>query len=132
MSRRKQLLLVAAVLVGAILIAVLMVTLRPETEEQERVEQAPLVETVAFEQDTGPLEVRGSGTVQASETVTVGAEVGGRLVVIERVPARVSRTTGERLYAPETVERIQAIIWGQSPPARTISAPVYVFSGQTT
>ena len=78
MSRRKQLLLVAAVLVGAILIAVLMVTLRPETEEQERVEQAPLVETVAFQQDTGPLEVRGSGTVQASETVTVGAEVGGR------------------------------------------------------
>ena len=82
MSRRKQLLLVAAVLVGAILIAVLMVTLRPETEEQERVEQAPLVETVAFQQDTGPLEVRGSGTVQASETVTIGAEVGGRLVYV--------------------------------------------------
>ena len=43
---------------------------------------APLVETVDFQQDTGPLEVRGSGTVQASETVTVGAEVGGRLVYV--------------------------------------------------
>jgi hypothetical protein len=68
----------------------------------------------------------------SEQEVTYMAEVDGRLVVIERVPARVSRTTGERLYAPETVERIQAIIWGQSPPARTISAPVYEFSGQTT
>ena len=78
----RQAILALAVLGGAILLAVLMVTLRPEPEEQERVEQAPLVETVAFTQATGPLEVRGSGTVQARETVTVGAEVGGRLVYV--------------------------------------------------
>ena len=82
MSRRRQLMLVLGVLGAAILIAVLMVTLRPEPEEQERVEQAPLVEVTAFEQGTGPLEVRGSGTVQARETVTVGAEVSGRLVYV--------------------------------------------------
>lgn len=78
----RQAILALAVLGGAILLAVLMVTLRPEPEEQERVEQEPLVETVAFERGTGPLEVRGSGTVQARETVTVGAEVSGRLVYV--------------------------------------------------
>jgi len=78
----RQAILALAVLGGAILIAVLMVTLRPQPEEQERVEQAPLVETVAFERGAGPLEVRGSGTVQPRETVTVGAEVSGRLVYV--------------------------------------------------
>ena len=63
------------------------------------------------------------------QEVTYIAEVDGRPFMIERVPARVSRTTGERLYAPETVERIQAIVWGQAPPVRTISALVYEFSG---
>lgn len=62
--------------------------------------------------------------------VTYFAEVDGRLVVIERVPARVSRVTGERLYSPETVERIQAIVWGQTPPVRMISAAVYQYSSQ--
>lgn len=65
--------------------------------------------------------------------VTYIAEVGERLVIviIEHVPARVSLATGKRLYAPETVERIQAIISGQLLPTRTISAPVYSFAGDT-
>ena len=78
----RQAILALAVLGGAILIAVLMITLRPAPEEQERIEQAPLVETVAFTQATGSLEVRGSGTVQPRETVAVGAEIGGRLVYV--------------------------------------------------
>ena len=64
----------------------------------------------------------------SEQEVTYITEVDGRVIIIERVPARVSLSTGERLYSPETVERIQAIIWGQSPPARTVSAPVYEFS----
>jgi len=64
----------------------------------------------------------------SEQEVTYVAEVDGRVIIIERVPARVSLSTGERLYSPETVERIQAIIWGQAPPARTVSAPVYEFS----
>ena len=63
------------------------------------------------------------------QEVTYFAEVEGRFVVIERVPARVSLLTGEKLYTPETVERIQAIVWGQVPPTRTVLAPVYEFSG---
>ena len=42
----RQAILAIAVLGGAILIAVVMVLLRPQPEEQARVEQAPLVETV--------------------------------------------------------------------------------------
>jgi hypothetical protein len=61
------------------------------------------------------------------QEVTYIAQVDGRLVLIERVPSRVSLTTGEKLYSPETVERIQAILWGRTPPSRTISAPVYEF-----
>jgi YgiT-type zinc finger domain-containing protein len=61
------------------------------------------------------------------QEVTYVAEVGGRLIVIERVPARVCLETGGKHYSPETVERIQAIIWGRTPPSRTISAPVYEF-----
>ena len=64
----------------------------------------------------------------SEQEVTYITEVDGRVIIIERVPARVSLSTGERLYSPETVERIQAIIWGQAPPARTVSAPVYEFS----
>jgi hypothetical protein len=61
------------------------------------------------------------------QEVTYIAQIDGGLVLIERVPARVSVTTGEKLYSPETIERIQAIIWGRNPPSRTISAPVYEF-----
>ncbi|MGA7501196.1 MAG: hypothetical protein WBX00_31065 [Isosphaeraceae bacterium] len=64
----------------------------------------------------------------SEQEVTYITEVDERVIIIERVPARVSLTTGERLYSPETVERIQAIIWGQSLPARTVSTPVYEFS----
>lgn len=41
------------------------------------------------------------------QEVTYSLEVGGRVVIIERVPARVSLRTGERFFSPETVERLQ-------------------------
>lgn len=62
------------------------------------------------------------------QEVTYLAEAEGRIIVIEGVPARVSLRTGERLYAPETVERIQAIVWGEFPATRTLLTPVYEFS----
>ncbi|WP_114520697.1 HlyD family efflux transporter periplasmic adaptor subunit [Altererythrobacter sp. ZODW24] len=67
---------------GAIVLAALMIMLRPEPVEQERVEQAPLVETASFAAAAGPLQVQGSGTVQPREEVTIGAEVGGRLTYV--------------------------------------------------
>jgi YgiT-type zinc finger domain-containing protein len=61
--------------------------------------------------------------------VTYTQEVGAKLIVIEHVPARVCRETGEQLFSPETVRRIQAIIQGQLRPARIIETPVYEFAG---
>ncbi len=52
----------------------------------------------------------------------------GRLFVIENVPTRVSVETGEQLFSPETVERIQRTIWGERRPARVLETPVYEFA----
>ena len=60
--------------------------------------------------------------------VTYTQEVGGRFVVIEHVPCRVCRETGEQLFASETVDRLQAIICSQSKPSRVVETPVYEYS----
>jgi hypothetical protein len=61
--------------------------------------------------------------------VTYFLEVEGRFVVVEQVPARVALRTGERFFAPETVERLQAIIRGQGVPNRVVQTPVFEFAG---
>ncbi|MGQ9626954.1 MAG: YgiT-type zinc finger protein [Anaerolineae bacterium] len=60
--------------------------------------------------------------------VTYTLEVNGQLIVIENVPARVNVETGEQLFSPETVERLQRMIWGQEQPKRVIQVPVYEYS----
>ncbi len=56
--------------------------------------------------------------------VTYTLEYGGRFYIVENVPARVCRETGEQHFAPETVEHIQAIITSRKTPARVIETPV--------
>ena len=60
--------------------------------------------------------------------VTYALEVDGWFVVIEHVPARVNEETGERFFAPETVERLQQIVWEGPSPSRTIQTPVFEFA----
>ena len=60
--------------------------------------------------------------------VTYTIEVSGKLVVIENVPARVCLETGEQFFSPETVERLQQMIWEQRKPSRVIEVPVYEFA----
>ena len=60
--------------------------------------------------------------------VTYTLERDGDLVIVENVPARVNLDTGERLFAPETVRRLQQIVWERGSPARTIQAPVFEFA----
>ena len=62
------------------------------------------------------------------ETVTYVLEDNGRIIVVENVPARICVETGERLYSPETVERLQHVIWEQREPVRTLQTPVYEFA----
>ena len=61
------------------------------------------------------------------QTVTSRVEIDGQLLPIENVPARVNVETGERYFAPETVERLQQAVWGQCRPVRTIQTPVYEY-----
>ena len=60
--------------------------------------------------------------------VTYTMELDGKLIVVENVPARVNVDTGERVYAPETVEHLQALVRGGRHPKRMIETPVYEFS----
>ncbi len=64
----------------------------------------------------------------ADELIMFTAQVDGRLVVVENVPARVCVETGEQLFSPATVERIQELLWGGHEPARTIETPVFNFA----
>ena len=61
------------------------------------------------------------------EKVTYSVEIDGRFVVVEHVPARVSCRTGERFFAPATVERLQQLACGDAVPKRMIQTPVFEF-----
>jgi len=60
--------------------------------------------------------------------VTYTLEKDGKIFVVEHVPARVSKETGEAFFSPETVDKLQAIIGGKGVPVRRIEAPVYEFA----
>jgi YgiT-type zinc finger domain-containing protein len=42
--------------------------------------------------------------------VTYTLERDGKVFVVEHVPARVSKETGEAFFSPETVDRLQEIL----------------------
>ena len=62
------------------------------------------------------------------QKVTYTLEMNGQLVVIENVPARVNVETGEQLFSPDTVERLQRVIWARRQPKRVIQVPVCEFA----
>ena len=64
------------------------------------------------------------------ELVTYTLELDGQLIVVEHVPARVDPDTGERFFAPETVERLHQLLWQQPAPVRVIQTPVFEFAGE--
>ena len=67
------------------------------------------------------------GETFEEQKVTYVLEHQGKVLIIEHVPARVCRETGERLFAPETVERLQQIVWEQRTPTRIVETPVFEF-----
>jgi len=50
------------------------------------------------------------------------------LFIIEHVPARVNVETGEQFFSPQTVERLQHIIWRERQPVRFVQTPVFEFA----
>ena len=63
------------------------------------------------------------GTVVDRE-VSYTIEFEGRLHIVVHVPAKKCLQCGERLYSPETVEKIQKAIWQKRKPDRVIETPV--------
>jgi YgiT-type zinc finger domain-containing protein len=62
------------------------------------------------------------------QLVTYTVELDGKVIVVEHVPARVDPETGERFFAPETVERLQQLVWGHTEPKRIIETPVFEYA----
>lgn len=61
-------------------------------------------------------------------TVTYTLEMEGKFFIVENVPARVDDETGEEFFSPETVERLQSMIWEPKEPKKIIETPVYEFA----
>jgi YgiT-type zinc finger domain-containing protein len=64
----------------------------------------------------------------AERRVTYTLDVDGQLFVIENVPARVNLETGEQLFAPDTVEQLQALVLQRRQPVRMMQVPVYEYA----
>jgi YgiT-type zinc finger domain-containing protein len=60
--------------------------------------------------------------------VTYTLEKDGGFIIVENVPARVCVETGEQFFSPETVERLQRMIWEGEKPKKIIETPVYEFA----
>ena len=61
-------------------------------------------------------------------TVTYTLERDGKFIIVENVPARVCVETGEQFFSPETVERLQQMIWEGERPKKVIETSVYEFA----
>ena len=60
--------------------------------------------------------------------VTYTIENQGKFYIIQHVPARVCKETGEQYFSPEAVEHIQDLIKGKKKPIRTVETPVYNYA----
>jgi hypothetical protein len=59
--------------------------------------------------------------------VSYTVEKDGKFFVVENVPARINQETGEQLFSPKTVEKIQELLRGDQLPSRMMETPVYQF-----
>ena len=62
------------------------------------------------------------------QEVTYVIEMNGTIIIVEHVPARINVETGERLFAPDIVERLQQIIRSRQTPTKVIEMPVFEFT----
>lgn len=62
------------------------------------------------------------------QLVTYSIELDGKFYIVENVPAKVNEETGEQFFTPETVEKLQKKIQGESQPKKTVETPVFDYS----
>ena len=83
MSKRTGYLVAIAVIAGAVGLATVLVSLAPEPDTREPPSQIPYVDTARIAAGTGPIPVRGAGTVRPSAEVDIAPQVGGRVVWVD-------------------------------------------------
>ncbi|NCC51495.1 MAG: hypothetical protein EOM20_09800 [Spartobacteria bacterium] len=59
--------------------------------------------------------------------VTYTLEHNGKFFLIEHVPTRACRETGEQFFSPNTVQHIHGIIKAHKKPKKVIETPVYAY-----
>ena len=60
--------------------------------------------------------------------VTYTLEHSGKFFLVEHVPARVCRETGEQYFSPETVEHLQSLVKSRKKPDKVVETPVYEYA----
>lgn len=60
--------------------------------------------------------------------VTYTLEYRGKFYIVEHVPARVCKETGEQHFSPETVGHLHALIKSEKKPDKVIETPVYEYA----
>lgn len=68
------------------------------------------------------------GAPLVQEQVTYTIELDGKWIMIEHVPARVCTQCGEKLFSPDTVDKLQQIARDQKGPYRILATPVFDFA----
>lgn len=60
--------------------------------------------------------------------VTYHVEIDGAVILIQNVPARVNIETGEKMFSPDTVERLHRLVRSRRRPVHTVETPVYEYA----
>ncbi|MDE0659282.1 MAG: efflux RND transporter periplasmic adaptor subunit [Gammaproteobacteria bacterium] len=95
--------LVGIVLVaGAVGVATVLVSLAPQPETHEPPSLLPYVNTAIIVAGTGPIPVRGAGTVRPSAEVDIAPQVGGRVVWVDE-----GFVSGRHVVAGQTLFRLE-------------------------
>jgi RND family efflux transporter MFP subunit len=71
------------IVAGAVGVAALLIVLGPKPERRQRAEPVPLVQVLAVQPVSVTAEVEGYGTVRATETLRLVAEVRGKIVALD-------------------------------------------------
>ena len=54
-------------------------------------------------------------------------DIDGKLILIEKIPARVCPRCGEEVFSRQTTETVRRLVHGEAEPVRSVSLDVFSF-----
>ena len=64
-------------------------------------------------------------SVMEEKTITVDLRIGGKLFVVEEVPAKVCNHCGEKVFTPTITRKLQNLVKRRRKAPRTLKVPVF-------